>query len=632
MYAEILLLRKLPKSIDFFDYQVPEKLKKQIKIGQVVNIPFRRQEVKGIVLNLKSKTTFKNIKKITEIVDKKELITENQLNLAKYTSKYYHVSLSTVIRQITPPLLKKPRKAKKIKTPFIKISSSKKISDISKKIFLSKDKKFVFKYLNHQKRVILYLDLIKKYFNKSKQVIILFPEIIDIENFYRHLPLKFRKITSVIHHRQAKSEIFHSFSCIKSGKTKIILGTPLSVFSPFKNLGLIIIDQEDSPNHKQFDQNPRFNAKTVAEKLSETNKNKLVLCSTAPNITTFIRINKNEFKLINLEEENKTNIQIVDLRQHGSTPLSLTLKNKIENIKKQNKKTLLFVNRKGFSSSLVCLDCSYNFICPDCQIPFTLHQKEKGFYLHCHRCNRQKEMPLSCPHCNSTKIKNIGVGTEKVQKEINKEFPELKTCLFEKSLKEKPDISGCDIIISTHLIFKKISWQDIGLVCIINADSLLYLPDYRSQEKTFQFLSRILSYLQINKQTEMIIQTYSPNNVSLKFFPSKYESFLRQELKLRKQFSYPPFSQLIKISSQNAKQYLAKENAQKIHDQLVKNNQSKFILISPVLPSFVIKRFNRYYYQIIIKKLPKAEENEIKKLINLVPDSFLIDVDPENLL
>ena len=125
MYAEILLLRKLPKSIDFFDYQVPEKLKKQIKIGQVVNIPFRRQEVKGIVLNLKSKTTFKNIKKITEIVDKKELITENQLNLAKYTSKYYHVSLSTVIRQITPPLLKKPRKAKKIKTPFIKISSSK---------------------------------------------------------------------------------------------------------------------------------------------------------------------------------------------------------------------------------------------------------------------------------------------------------------------------------------------------------------------------------------------------------------------------------------------------------------------------------------------------------------------------
>lgn len=629
MFAEILPLRKMPKGLDYFDYQVPLSLASKIKLGQIVSVPFRKQNLKGLVFRLKKTTNFKNVKNISALVTDDPLLTSTQIKLAVFTANYYLTSLPTALKQIVPPILKRPRtRIKIIGIPNLKTKITPEIRALAEKIHLNR-KKFLFYHQNQAPRLAFFLKLIEDFLNQGKQILLVFPEIIDIENFQEFLPANIALKTVVVHHRLSASLIAKNYFLVKNSQADLILGTPLSVFLPFKNLGLIIIDQEESQNHKQYDQNPRFNSKRVAEELVKLSGAKLILSTVAPNIETYYRTIKNDFLLLKTSDQLKSTA-LVDLRkQPAATVLSPTLKEAIKNTLTQRNKIFLFLNRRGFSRALTCLDCGRTINCVHCQTPYIIHQEKSLSFLLCHRCGRRQENYLTCPFCRGPNLKETGVGTEKVERELIDTFPQAKIGRFEGKLPASFSVAKEDIIIGTHLIFKYLPWKKIKLIGVISADTILNLPDFRAQEKTYQLLSRLLSQATLAKKSRLIIQTYYPDNPALKFFPDHFESFFREELKARKEFGYPPFSRIIKITSQAPSPKASERESQHIYHK-IKNLFP--IRLSPPVPAFIFERFGNYRYNLVLKLPFNVKFDRLYHFLNTIPSHYIIDVEPENLL
>lgn len=475
----------------------------------------------------------------------------------------------------------------------------------------------------------LYLNLIKE---DKNQTLIVFPQIPDIYNFYQYLNKTWRKKTAIINHQLSDSQLYHIYEKVAQGKIKVILGTSLAFFLPYKNLKTVVIDEEDNKNHKQYDQNPRFHNKIVAEKIFSLYKTRLILTSACPNITTYFQAKKGRYKLYKSKEKAKPKSTLVDLTRSnrgGKSFLSIFLKNEIENKLNDKKKILLLNNRKGFSRTSVCRDCGYTANCPDCQIPLTQHKKSSGYYLLCHRCGFQRKMILKCPNCGSAEISSLGLGQEKIFEEISNLFPKVKITKISSQSETSQYLKKSEIVISTFIALSRFIKNKFGLIVLVNADQILNLPDYRSSEKTFQLLFNLNCLARYN-QADFIIQTYSAKNSSFKYFPNRYENFFRQELKNRKLLNYPPYSQLIKLSSQAQSPYQAKKEALDIHHKI--SNKFSSLSLSPPLPAFRLKRFDRYFYNIILKLPKNIKHKKLQSIIKLVPDHWLIDRNPENLL
>lgn len=630
MIAEILPLRKMPKNLDYFDYQVPLNLTGKIKLGQMVNVPFRNRNLQGIVFRLKQKTNFNNIKEVAGIIQAEPILTPAQIKLAVFTAEYYLTSLSTVLKQIVPPILKKPRAAKPSKIiSRVKVKKLPEIENLAEKVVSSTHEKFLFYYQSPDQRTAFFQKLIRDFSKKENQVLLVFPEIIDIEDFIKYLPEKLAEKTVSIHHQLSDSAFSRIYSEVKNGHARIILGTPLSVFLPIKKLALVIIDQEENQNHKQSEQNPRFSDKTVAEELARLFSSKLVLASVSPNIETYYKTVKEEYCLLKVPVKQK-GISLIDLRKQASgTVISSILKNGIDKTLKDHGRVFLFHNRRGFSRALICQECGQTSLCPRCLVPFTIHEENQASFLLCHRCGQKQPINLTCSHCHGVNLKNIGFGTEKVESVVKNLFPSARIGRFEGILPRCTDLEKYDIIVSTHVAFKYVNWKNISLIGVISADSLLHLPDFRVQEKTFQLLSRLLSYSFSIRKSGFLVQTYNPDNPALKYFPDRFDAFFREELRTRKEFRYPPFAKLIKLTSQDPSPAGAKNQAENIYRQL--NNISGFS-ITPPLPAFIFERFGQYRYHLVMKLKNGGQPAVLKNWLKSVPASWLIDIDPENLL
>ncbi|MFA5070182.1 MAG: primosomal protein N' [Patescibacteria group bacterium] len=620
----------MPKNLDYFDYRVPFDLSGKIKLGQEVIIPFRNLNIRGIVYKFKDATNYKNIREIKEIVQSEPVLTAGQIKLATFVSDYYLTSLPTVLKQIAPPFLSKPRPVKSASVKSISAPvCPAEIASLAQKVTASRQKKYLFFYRHPENNISFFLNLIENFIKKQSQILIVFPEIIDIENFKRRVPEKYQAKTIVIHRRLSSSAYLKNYWLIKNKAVNLILGTPISVFLPFKKLGLIIIDQSENQNHKQYDQNPRFNAKKIAEKMAETTPAKVVFSSVSPDIETFNKTVKNEFKRLNAPPC-PGRVKLVDLRKSRSDQaISPVLLDEIKKTLSAKGKLLLFLNRRGFSRSLVCLDCGQTLKCPFCDLPFILHQEGNGYYLLCHRCGRKEKSLSVCPVCRGTRLKNIGIGTEKVESELRVLFPGAKIGRFEEKLPKNLSLTRLDIIITTQLVFKRLDWQKISLIGVVSADTILNLPDYRAQEKTFQQLTRLLSYSLINKNCRLVIQTYHPDNPAIKYFPDQFEIFFRQDLKMRKDYFYPPFSKIAKLTCQHKDSRQALAQARIVYENLIKLTDFS---ISPPLPAFIFRQYGNFRYQLIIKIPLATPLKSLKDMLKIVPDNWLIDVDPENLL
>jgi len=400
------------------------------------------------------------------------------------------------------------------------------------------------------------------------------------------------------------------------------------VFSPFKELKSITIENEQSELYKSWGRRPYYNAKTIAIELAKIHKAKLILKSKTPSIET-----QYKYKPIIEKQKNKNiKTELIDMRnelkQGNFSIISESLQKKI----KKYKQAILFITRRGTATFILCRECGYTAMCPNCNAPMVFHEslRETHKSLLCHYCNKQDIAPVICPNCKSAKIRYLGAGTQKVETEIKKLFPKINIIRLDSDIKEKKELTIKNtVLIGTQMILNK----DIkaNLTAVISMDTLLNLPDYHNSEKIFQIINKLK---QMSKK-EFILQTYNPKNQTIQnSLANNLKSFYNTEIKTRKAFNYPPFSQIIKLSFQHKNPITAKNQAKILLEKLKQQKRNLKIdnieILGPI-PSFVSKIKNQYKWNILIKS--KIKDLKLRnQLLFIIPSIWEIQIDPESLL
>ena len=455
---------------------------------------------------------------------------------------------------------------------------------------------------------------------------------------------------AILHSKLSIRERYYEWEKIKNEEAKIIIGARSAIFAPVSNLGLIIIDEEHDQSYKS-DMTPRYNAKEIAKYIAKINNIPLVLGSATPDLNTYYDATQGKKELIVLKNRANNSklpdVEIVDLKEEIANGNRSMLSNILVEKMKQNlenkKQTILFLNRRGYSTFVMCRDCGNTLKCKRCNITLTYHIKENK--LKCHYCGYETKNVQECPKCNSKNIKYFGTGTQKLELEISKIFPSASIIRLDidtitaqnthevilKKFKEE----NIDILIGTQMIVKGHHFPNVTLVGAIAADSSLYIEDYRSNERTFQILTQVAGRAgRENNDGEVIIQTYSPDNFAIICAKEQnYDKFYNEEIQFRRQLNYPPFCDIIKIEFNGVNELNVSKIAQNVYKNLEKYKDLMYIY--KPMPSPINKIRNRYRWRIIIKcklnnKIINLINNsiQIKKTNNI---KIMVDVNPNNM-
>ncbi|MBU0580045.1 MAG: primosomal protein N' [Candidatus Margulisbacteria bacterium] len=472
----------------------------------------------------------------------------------------------------------------------------------------------------------------------GKQAIVLVPEISLTPQTIERFASKFK--TTVLHSRLTPKERFESWNKIINGEVTVVVGARSAVFAPFPNLGLIVIDEEHDSSYKQ-DNQPRYHTREVAIQRSNLSGAQVILGSATPSLETFYLFKQNQAGFAYVEMKQRIDnfplppVELIDMRQElqekNRSVLSRELRTSIKYCLSKGEQVILLLNRRGFSSFLLCRECGATITCPRCHVTLTYHNDQN---LKCHYCNHVQSSSTTCPKCSSIYFKYLGSGTQKAESELKQFFRDIKILRMDKDTTKKrgahQDIlekfKQCEgqILLGTQMIAKGLDFPNVTLVGVLNADTALHLPDFRSAERTFQLMTQVAGRSGRGlKGGKVIIQTYNPEHYALQAAKDHdYQKFYAEEIQYRQALKYPPFSHLtcLIVSSTN------NNRAQQHAENIVKEIKSPQVL-GPA-PAPIYKLRNRYRWQILIK------DTEIPANILEAPSGIQvdIDVDPINLL
>ena len=496
----------------------------------------------------------------------------------------------------------------------------------------------------------IYIKLIEDTLVLGKSVIMLVPEISLTPQIVNRFKSDFGDDVAVLHSGLSEREKFDEYRRIVNKEVSIVVGARSAVFAPLSNIGLIIIDECSSPSFKQ-DVNPKYNSIDVAFMRSETYKCKVVMGSATPLLEQYARGQKGVFKLVSLTSrvsDNLPNYLLVDMNKEVKKRnfiISSVLKEKINDTIKSDKQVILLLNRRGYSTFLSCSSCGFVWKCPNCDISLIYHKSTNN--LRCHYCGYTTKMTNICPKCKEDAIKDLGMGTEKLESIINKMFPLGRTVRMDlDTTRNKGSHSKIienfknhkyNILIGTQMISKGLNFKDVTLVGVINADASLNIPDFRSSERTFELLTQTGGRTgRYDLPGDVVIQTYNKDNYCLECVKKgDYIDFYTKEMKIRKDLKYPPYYYLTTVKIISDKYELARDEANNVKKYLTRNLNEGIIVLGPSTAS-VFKLMNKYYFQIILKYKNEANMLEVLKNINemYVTNKVGVDINinPLNLL
>ncbi|HBM81747.1 MAG: primosomal protein N' [Clostridiales bacterium] len=501
----------------------------------------------------------------------------------------------------------------------------------------------------------VYMRLVEDIIKNGKQAIVLVPEISLTPQTIERFKGRFEKV-AIIHSRLSAGEKYDEWKRIKQGKVDVVVGARSAVFAPFDNLGIIIIDEEQEDSYKS-DMTPKYNAREIAYKRCEIENAMLVLGSATPSIDTFYDAQHGKYVICRMPKrvDNKKLpvIEVVDMRLEvesgNKTIFSRKLFREMKNSLHNGQQIILFLNRRGYSTFVSCRKCGMVIKCPRCDVSLTYHIDRN--ILNCHYCGYSMRPPDICPSCKSRYIKYFGIGTQKVESEVKKYFPEARVLRMDFDTTTKKGSHDrlyrafknreADILIGTQMVSKGLDFPGVSLVGIIAADLTLNIPDYRSSERSFTLITQVAGRAGRGEDPgKVIVQTYNPEHYSIVAAVNKdFIGFYNKEIKIRKALNYPPFSELINIvaSSKNEKDaaLMIKKIAYTIYEKFGMD-EKRFVILGP--SSAPISRINMYYrWQIILKG---TFDDELKKQIKLIVNNFAmrtnsirinIDIDPVSL-
>ncbi len=509
----------------------------------------------------------------------------------------------------------------------------------------------------------VYIELAKRAVAAGKDVIILVPEIAltpqTLARFYHH----FKQKIAVLHSRLSRGERLEVLERIRAGEFQLVIGPRSAVFAPFRNLGLIIVDEEHENSYKQVDSVPRYNARDVALYRGYLLKIPVVLGSATPSFESLFNARSRVFRYQTLNKRINTRsmprLTIVDLRnewhrQGGVPVLSDNLQLKIEARLISREQVMLLLNRRGFSPYIQCKDCGFIAQCPNCDISLTYHQTD--FRLRCHYCGYEEPAPDACPNCGGLDILFRGIGTQKLEEEVRRLFPHARVLRMDQDttrgrqghakVLEQFRNREADILIGTRMIAKGLDFHNVTLVGIINADQGLRFPDFRASEKVFQLLVQAAGRAGRGAASgEVVIQTLDPSHYIYQYLISHdYLGFYDREIESRQTLQYPPFSRVLLIRIIGEDEHQVWQYAMKIRRFLNDARQERQYKVLGPAPS-PIPRVNRQFrYQILIKQTREEDQSMayvrqlIKKGLYLNPDvsrwpvKIQIDMDPVDIL
>ena len=491
----------------------------------------------------------------------------------------------------------------------------------------------------------VYMEIIDYYLSLGKKSIVLVPEISLTPQMIERFERRFGKRIAAIHSGLSDGEKYDEYRRIARGEASIVIGARSAVFAPLDNIGIIIIDEEHSDSYKQSDPSPRYHARDIAILRSKYHKCSVLLGSATPSLESMARAEKGVYKLLSLPHRVNGKelpvVNIIDMNKeirkvkgHFSLELVDAIRSRLE----KNEQVILLLNRRGYSSFVTCKNCGYTFKCPNCDITLTYHKSSNT--LRCHYCGHGEKVFDTCPECKEKALNNLGVGTQKIEEELNKLFPESKILRMDydttskKGMHEKMIESfrnhEYDILLGTQMVAKGLDFSNVTLVGVINADTSLNIPDFRSSENTFSLLSQVAGRSgRASKTGSVIIQTFNPEHYAINLCRNHdYLSFYKQEMMIRRQLKYPPYYYIcnIRVSGKDASYILGE--ALKIKNSLERNLVSTIIL-GPSSSS-LFKMNNVFRYNIILKY--KKEDN-LYLILSKVIEHYLsnnkikIDVD-----
>ncbi|MBP1968152.1 primosomal protein N' (replication factor Y) [Virgibacillus natechei] len=491
----------------------------------------------------------------------------------------------------------------------------------------------------------VYLQAIQEVIYKGKEAIVLVPEISLTPQMVKRFKERFGTNVAVMHSALSAGEKYDEWRRIQRKEVQVVVGARSAIYAPFENIGIIIIDEEHETTYKQEDQ-PRYHARDVAIYRAETHQCPVILGSATPTLESFARAQKGVYKLGTLSkrtnEKDMPEVNIVDMREElhagNRSMFSRSLKEKIEERIQKGEQIVLLLNRRGHSTFVMCRDCGHVKECPHCDIALTFHKNNNQ--LKCHYCSHEEVMPRNCPECESDLIRYFGTGTQKVEESLTKLIPEASVIRMdvdttrrkgshEKLLNQFVN-KEANILLGTQMIAKGLDFENVTLVGVLTADSMLHLPDFRSSEKTFQLLTQVSGRAGRHELTgEVIVQTYTPDHYSIEL-ASNYDftQFYKKEMGMRKTFQYPPYVFLVLLTVTHQNKVKVAQVTQRIVQLLLKSVKDETTVLGPT-PSSIPRMKDRYRYQCMIKY---RNEPQLRDYINKILDQYAEEMRKEDLV
>ncbi|MCS6839040.1 MAG: primosomal protein N' [Bdellovibrionaceae bacterium] len=663
-------------------YAIPSELKPQER--QIALLPLKKHQAKGVLIAPASPVSdaqnqnLSEIKEIQNILFQGWQIPSDYFQWAQWISDFYVYPLGLVLEHIYSMFPEKPVEKKSrrlVKRPFTAPSSTQPLNH------LTQEQEAVFKKINSfhtfsihlldgvtgSGKTEIYLHLFDQVIKNSGQGLFLVPEISLTPQMIQRFSRVFGNAVAVWHSQLTPRQKYETWMNIQNQTAKILIGARSALFCSIPNLRLIVLDEEHDSSFKQ-DSKLRYHARPCAIKLAELKNIPIVLGSATPSLETFhqVKIGRcNHYQLKNrVKTELPSKIEIVDLKEAKKNPiarqlphwLSPQLYQKIAETLKHNNQVALFLNRRGFASLIFCNNCGYHEECPDCSVPLTLHSNSMMF---CHYCGYHSPIPQECPSCREGSLTPFGLGTEQIELDLKRLFPEKNTIRIDRD--EVSNLSDLEkaltifqnndaqILVGTQMIAKGLDFPRLRLVGFVLADVGFHIPDFRATERAcqllFQMSGRAGRHATDQKsQGEIIIQTYQPNNGIFLFLKEQnYNGFLEQEFQNRKELSYPPFSRMGLILLEHSKLEVVKQDAffcKKIIDYGVdhfKQLHQKIRILGPTeAPISKIRRKFRYHL-ILLSPRSIALSSFFHWIVQQYRDNkrvsqMHIDIDPYQLL
>lgn len=638
-YVEIDVVALAQSSSRLFWYASDSTLKP----GQVCEVQFGKRQSMGVVIScqVSKPKGIAGIKKITKTFEHIPVLPDYLLKTAVWLKTYYAASSYAVWTTLLPSGLR--AKARNELT----LQSAKKLLSINK---LSPEQAKVLKYITVQPKASvlagvtgsgkteIYLHAIASVLQQKQSAILLVPEIMLTTQLAERLQQHFKNVL-IVHSglSSVRRKQIWLYCLAKSSQNEpiVVVGARSALWMPLHNLGLIVVDEEHEPSYKQ-ESFLRYSTTHVAGFIAKVKSAKLILGSATPSVTTFFLAKQNKLGLAHLHFRHNSslpNIKVIDKTTFKGS-LSTELVGAVSGALAGGKQSLLFLNRRGSASSMICEDCGHVVRCPNCDISLSMHGDIAR--LLCHYCGYSSLPPTGCTEC-SRQLKFVGTGTQKLETEITQNWPEARVTRIDRDnatlehmqrLYADLQAGDVDIVVGTQMISRGLDIENLSVVGIVDADTSLAIADYTSSERTYQLIAQTAG--RAGRRADMgtvIVQTRNPSHYAIAAATThNYEQFYQQELASRAKYAYPPYVYLLKLWYGNSNVKLAEQHARELFLQLSKNKQ--VIVLGPA-PALQKRQSGKYVWQIIAKAKTRAQ---LIELASQLPSGWQFELDPINLI